>query len=114
MKVIARYKITYPNGSGISQFKYLINHKDHIDDIKPKYLEIATLEAEQAKYKKKNDKFKVLGNKISEIKSYIKKTYGDEFFTTESPLYLSHSNNGMMILPEWQGGEIRVVLEKLN
>lgn len=117
MKAIARYKITYPDyadGNGTSQFKYLINHEDFVSDIKPKYIEIASLEAEQTKYKKKNDKFKVLGNKISEIKSYIKGTYGDEFFTTESPLYLSQSNNGLMTLSEWQGGEMRVVLEKLN
>lgn len=117
MKVIARYKITYPDyadGNGMSQFKYLINSEDYIVDIKPKYLEIAFFEAEQTKYKKKHDKYKELDKKISNIKSYIKKTYGDEFFTNESPLYLSKYNNGIMMLPEWQGGEQKVILEIYN
>lgn len=117
MKIIACYKVTYPDyadGNGMSQFKNLISHKDFVSDIKPKYCEIALLEAEQTKYKKKNDKYKELDKKISEIKSYIKKTYGEEFFTDESPLYMSKCNNGIMLLPEWQGGEQKVILETYN
>lgn len=55
-KIIARYKITYPDyadGNGMSQYKNLIEYDDYIEDIKPKYNEIALLEAEQTKYSKK-------------------------------------------------------------
>lgn len=60
---------------------------------------------------KKNEKYKECDRKISELKSYIKKNYGDEFFTNKGLLYNSKNNNGIMVLPEWQGGEHRVILE---
>lgn len=113
-KIIARYKITYPDyadGNGMSQYKNLIEYDDYIEDIKLKYNEIALLEAEQTKYSKKNEKYKECDRKISELKSYIKKNYGDEFFTNKGLLYNSKNNNGIMVLPEWQGGEHRVILE---
>lgn len=108
-----KFKITYPdyaNGNGMSQYKYLISHNDYIEDIKPKYNEIAILEAEQTNYGKKNEKYKTIGQKISEIKSYIKNRYGDEFFTDKSPLWL-RDGEGYMTLPSWQGGKHKVILE---
>lgn len=112
MKILAKYKITYPDYGDMKQVKNLISHEDYINDIKPKYKEIAILEVEQSNYSKKNEKYKLIDRKISEIKSYIKKKYGDEFFTDKSPIW-SAKENGYMMLPLWQGGKINVILNNI-
>jgi hypothetical protein len=40
--------------------------------------------------------------------------FGDEFFTDQSPIWLSQKTGGSMYLSEWQGGVIEVKLEKIK
>jgi hypothetical protein len=40
--------------------------------------------------------------------------FGDEFFTDQSPLWLSQKASGNMFLSTWQGGVIEVKLEKIE
>lgn len=43
----------------------------------------------------------------------LNEKFGDEYFTDNSPLYNSIKNDGIMKLPLWQGGEIKVELKKI-
>jgi hypothetical protein len=40
--------------------------------------------------------------------------FGDEFFTDQSPLWLSQKTGGCMLLSSWQGGVIEVKLERID
>lgn len=110
MRVVRKYIIHYINNN-VYQTKNLIKHEDYVEIIKPLYKEIISLESEQTKYGKKNKNFIEIENKIKNIKKYIKEEFGEEFFTDESPIYISSLNNGIMILPEWQGGKSKVELK---
>jgi hypothetical protein len=46
-------------------------------------------------------------------KDTMKKTFGDEFFTTQSPLGMALLNNTNLVLPENQGGEHEIKFKKL-
>ena len=73
-----------------------------------------------ANYDKKSDPAglvalqKELDKVAKEVKSELARQFGDEFFTDQSPLWLSQETDGVMYLPAWQGGGIEVKLEKLN
>jgi len=73
MRIIDRYKIKY--NSGIEQEKNLISHSEFESVIKPKQKRIAELSEKGFK------------KTASVLKGEISKTYGDEWFTTKSPLY---------------------------
>lgn len=106
MKVIDVYKITYPY-YGVSQHKNLISHDDYVNEIKPMLADIARLEGIIPRSKSNM-------NKVKELKSYIKKQYGDEYFTDNSPIWNSQLNNRIMTLPKSQGGDCKVILEKVE
>lgn len=93
MKIIKKYKITYKYDTKlkytVSQYKYLISYSDYINDIKPKLEEIYNLECLMNSVSKNNNKYKEAKQRISEIKKHIHDTYGDYYFTDNSPLYKS-------------------------
>lgn len=91
--IIGTYKITYYSNN-ISQMKNLIKHEDYLNEIKPTYDKIHELEIEISKLnkKKKGIEIKELENQIKCLKLQIKTNYGNEFFTTKSPLWLNHIN----------------------
>lgn len=105
-KTIGRYKITYPKYKVI-QYKDLISHDDYINDIKVKEAIIAELE-------KNTPLSNNTKKKIKEIKKEIFEDYGDCWFTDGGLLYQSINNNGIMSMPEYQGGDIEVILEKVD
>ena len=51
---------------------------------------------------------------INSPKAKIKELFGDEFFTDQSPIWLSQRTGGCMFLSDWQGGVIEVKLEKIG
>ena len=114
-KILGTYKITYPKYK-MSHMKNLISHEDYLNVYKPLSERIKELESECAELNKKKhaDKISEYKKEIKTIKSSLKEMFGDEFFTTESPIWLSTANNGIMTLSSWQGGDIKVELEKLN
>lgn len=105
-KTIGRYKITYPKYK-VTQYKDLISHDDYINDIKVKEAAIAELE-------KNTPLSNNTKKKIKEIKKEIFEDYGDCWFTDGGLLYQSINNNGIMSMPEHQGGDIEVILEKVD
>jgi hypothetical protein len=99
------YKIYYPT-VGVTQFKRVISHDDYLNDIKPSYDEIDVLETAK-KDKEENKK------KASLIKKRLKKTYGDSWFTDKSPYWYA-INEGVLKLPEHQGGLIECIMTLVN
>lgn len=104
-KVLSVYKICYPD-LNVTQTKNLISHEDYLNDIKTKQAEITRLEAI-------TPKSKTISRKISDIKKELVDNYGAEYFTDNSPIWESQFNNGMMVLPHYQGGSINVKLLKI-
>ena len=111
--IIGTYIITYPNNGNVKQKKNLISHYDYINVIKPSFAKILTLSSEQIKYGKKNKRYAEIECEIKGIKKMLNEKFGDEYFTDNSPLYNSIKNDGIMKLPLWQGGEIKVELKKI-
>lgn len=79
---LGKYKIVYENG--ITQTKYLIRHEDYEQVIKPT-----------------KDKIKELEETIDQLKRMLKKEFGSEYFTDQSPLFaaiktgeITHENQG--------------------
>lgn len=105
-KVLGVYKIFYPEYK-VYQNKNLISHNDYINDIKPKMIEIARLEAVTPKTKSNE-------RRIHELKTYIKSNFGSEYFTDDSPLWNSQFNGEKMILTPQQGKEVIVKLLKIK
>jgi hypothetical protein len=48
------------------------------------------------------------------IKAKLSEMFGSEFFTDQSPIWLSQKAGGVMFLSPWQGGVIDVKLEKID
>ena len=44
----------------------------------------------------------------------LNEMFGGEFFTDQSPIWLSQKAGGVMFLSPWQGGVIDVQLERLD
>ena len=102
MKTLGRYKITYFKNYGIlSQYKDLISHIDYEKDIKQRYEDL-----------KKEKNLKEYEKQYEEIEKYVKETYGDNWFTDQSPLYLA-KETGILILSEYQGKEHKVKIEQV-
>ena len=114
-KTLGTYRITYPKYK-TSHVKNLILHEDYLNVYKPLSEKIKELESHCAELNKKKhaDKIAEFKKEIKKIKTSLNEMFGSEFFTTESPIWLSTTNYGVMSLPSWQGGEIEVVVEKLN
>ena len=114
-KVLGIYRITYPK-YGMSQVKNLISHEDYESTYKLWNSRKQELEAELGDLNKKKhpDKAIELRYEIKQCKAKIKELFGDEFFTDQSPIWLSQKTGGVMFLSEWQGGVIEVELEKLD
>ena len=114
MKVLGKYKITYIHNTKlkytVSQYKYLIEYFDYINDIKPKLNKIYDLGLAQCQISKKNKRYKEYEAEINQIKHYISSTYGEHYFTNTSILWKSQYDKN--IIPKnW--GEIKVILEKI-
>lgn len=100
--IIDTYKLIYPNG--IVQEKDLISHDDFNNIIKPKRKLMYELEAS----KDKNDNIEA-----NVIKKELRFMFGDNYFTTESPLY-NAITLGYMDLLQSQGYRNYVNVEKIN
>lgn len=114
-KVLGVYRITYP-GYGMSQVKNLISHEDYVNIYKTWTERKQELEAELASVNKKKhpDQALELKKEIGAIKAKLSEMFGGEFFTDQSPIWLSNKTGSAMYLSEWQGGVIDVQLEKLD
>lgn len=112
--IYGRYEIYYPQYNA-KQVKTLVSHNDYENELKPLERDLKELanDLEKAKKKKRLDDIKDIIENINTIKSYIVSKYGDNYFTDESPIFKSIENGGIMVLPSWQGGEIKVVLSKI-
>ena len=113
-KILGIYKITYPK-YGVTQVKNLISHADY-ENIYKKWNERKQeleLEISGLNKKKHSDKIKELSSEVKNIKTKLNNFFGSEFFTDESPIWLSQKCGGNMLLSNYQGGVIEVQLEKL-
>jgi hypothetical protein len=91
------YRIEYlfseddPSRSNIVQYKRLISHKDYLNDIKPKQIEVYELEIKLSliseKKKKKSQEAREYQDRISELKKYLNETYGESWFTDAGLFY---------------------------
>jgi hypothetical protein len=90
LKVIGVYKIEF--NIGTNQIRNLISRDDYNEIIKPANEEIHELE------KKGNTK------EAKIIKNELKSMFGEHYFTNKSPIFESQINNGIIVLPESQGG----------
>jgi uncharacterized protein YfcZ (UPF0381/DUF406 family) len=115
-KVLGVYKITYPSYNNTTQVKNLISHEDYTMSYKMWNSKKQELETELADLNKKKhpERAVELKNEIGAIKSKLHEMFGDEFFTDQSPLWLSQKVGGNMFLSAWQGGVIEVKLEKIE
>ena len=113
-KVLGIYRITYPK-YGVFQIKNLIAHSDYENIYKRWNDKKQELELEVSTLNKKKhaDKIKELNSEIKGIKKKLNDLFGSEFFTDESPLWLSQKCGGNMFLSDYQGGVIEIKLEKL-
>jgi len=113
MKTLGKYKITYVHDTKlkytVSQYKYLIEYSDYINDIKPRLEEIYNLELAQCQISKKNKKYKEFEKQISQIKHYISSIYGNYYFTNQSLLWESQFKD--VIPKSW--GNIKIIIEKI-
>ena len=115
MKILGKYRITYPSYN-TTQVKNLVSH-DYYKAVVSRQNELIRL---IANYDKKSDPAglvalqKEIDKVAKEVKSELARQFGDEFFTDQSPLWLSQETGGVMYLPAWQGGGIDVKLEKLS
>ena len=98
-----KYKIIYKNGN--EQFKNLIT-KEQFKDIQTNNTVIDAIESSNG------HKTKEGALEIFKIKKYLEKTYG-EYFVIGSPLHKA-VNDGIMILPSQQGGNIPIKVVKLK
>ena len=115
MKILGKYRITYPSYSA-TQVKNLVSHDDYKAVVSRQNELIRLI----ANYDKKTDPAglvvlqKELDKVAKDVKSELSRQFGDEFFTDQSPLWLSQETDGVMYLPAWQGGGIEIKLEKLD
>lgn len=115
-KILGVYKITYPGYNNTSQVKNLISHEDYVNSYKmwnarKQELELALADLNKKKHPDQADELK---REIGSIKAKLYDMFGDEFFTDQSPIWLSQKTGGVMFLSEWQGGVIEVKLDKLD
>ena len=113
-KVLGVYRITYPK-YGVTQVKNLISHTDY-ENIYKKWTERKQeleLEISSLNKKKHSDEIKKLSDEVKNIKSKLTNFFGTEFFTDESPIWLSQKCGGNMLLSPWQGNVIEVIIEKI-
>lgn len=114
-KVLGIYRIIYPK-YGISQIKNLISHSDYENLYKRWNDKKQELELELSSLNKKKhvDKIKEINSEIKGIKKKLTDLFGNEFFTDESPIWLSQKTGNCMLLSNWQGGVIEVQLEQCS
>lgn len=97
---LGRYQVTYNNG--LTQELDLISHNDFIGIIKTNKDEIYDLINHPDN---KNPKTKEYHLKIAAImKRQLSEMFGDNYFTTESPIYKA-IETGILSLPLLQGGD---------
>ena len=115
MNILGRYRITYPSYN-TTQVKNLVSHDSYLAVVGHQ----RELINQVANYGKKGDQAgllalqKELGKVMKEVKEELNKQFGEEFFTDQSPLWLSQDTDGVMFMPAHQGGGIEVKLEKLD
>lgn len=103
MKTLGRYQITY--GCGVTQQKDLIEHDDYVNIIKPTRVEIMELDM-------KTPQSNNIKKKIKKLKNELLETFGDNWFTNQSPIY-GALDTGILSLPNAQGGDHRCELKLL-
>lgn len=113
-RILGVYRITYPK-YGVSQVKNLISHTDYENVYKTwnERKQELELELSSLNRKKHADKAKELSQEIKNIKAKLLNLFGSEFFTDESPIWISQKYGGNMLLSPWQGNVIEVIVEKL-
>ena len=107
MKILGKYRITYPSYN-TTQVKNLVSHDDYKAVVSRQNELIRLI----ANYDKKSDPAGLVA--LQKELDKVARQFGDEFFTDQSPLWLSQETDGVMHLPVWQGGGIEVKLEKLS
>ena len=114
-KVLGVYRITYPK-YGMSYVKNLIYHEDYETTYKLWNGKKQELETELAELNKKKhgDRMTEIKTELRTIKTKLSEMFGSEFFTDQSPIWLSQKAGGVMFLSPWQGGVIDIQLEKLD
>ena len=114
-KVLGVYRITYPK-YGMSHVKNLISHEDYESTYKLWNSKKQELESELAELNRKKhaDRIIEIRQELKGIKAKLNEMFGAEFFTDQSPIWMSQKTGGVMFLSEWQGGVIEVKLEKLD
>ena len=107
------YRVKFPTYD-IIQTMNLISHEDYVNVYIPMLNSIKEKErqVDETNKKKHKDLVEQLTKEIAELKRELKAMVGKDFFTDRSPLWLSQENDGFMQLPEYQGGNIKVILEK--
>jgi hypothetical protein len=85
MKIKGKYQITYQNG--FKQEKYLIEHQDYLNVVKPLDSAIGHLEL-----------FKKTEDDVSRIKTVLKELFSADYFTDESPIFKA-IKTGILDLP---------------
>lgn len=104
-KILGTYKITYDGG--VTQFKDLISQEDYDNILKPLKQSIQELEG----IKNTDKAFPAAQKTIKENKRQIFEMFGDNYFTSESPLFYA-IETGILKLPIHQGGEHKCTLIK--
>ena len=113
--ILGTYRITYPSYGNATQVKNLVSHREY-EAITARQTElidmIASLDG------KKNQSTlealqKELNTEFKRTKEAIATMFGDEWFTDKSPLWLSQENGGLMVMPPYQGGDIKVIIERV-
>lgn len=114
-KILGVYRITYPK-YGMSHVKNLISHEDYVSTYKMWNGRKQELEAELAELNRKKhaDRIMEIRQELGAIKHKLNEMFGAEFFTDQSPIWLSQKTGGVMFLSAWQGDVIEVELEKIG
>lgn len=89
------YKIVYDNG--VVQEKDLVLHDSHRDIVVPSKMIIDTIKSKKVKTKEDEIEIRRLSKNIMD-------SVGDNYFTSESPLY-KEIESGILELPLTQGGK---------
>lgn len=103
-RVICKYKITY-SSNGFSQEKQLVSKEDWDNILKPIKKAISIIEDDN---KGKQNEQSIL------LRNSLKIMFGDydTCFPEKSPLHLS-IKSGILSLPEQQGGDHKVIWERI-
>lgn len=100
--IAPKYSIRYHND--ITQIKDMIDQSEYEGVIKPTLQAIYELEVKGSNKSKKEARA---------LKAELKEKYGDNYFTSESPIAKA-IKTGILSLPKTQGGDTKCVVKPLT